>query len=833
MVKRPKADLSTRPTVFLHLTMCLLCFQLVSTALYYNGHFTDVLVNKFLLGQLLALSAWLAYFGHCLAVGRFVISNTPYDLPLLTFIGWAALRTITAPDESALHHGYIVLLLLSAFPLWVVCFRYRKFRSLFVWTVLFTGLCVMVGCLRQLSTDDPGFSRFFIDNLFGGMTLSRGSYERQFLCSFLGHNNTSGGYIAIACILTAAVGLLSQNARLRVFTAGYVLLGLALIILGGSRGVALMILTATLFLLYAFRWAGLRWAFGESHEAVKAAMRLWGLRALSLGAFFIVVLFAVWMMPRSEFVNQNVFGRFTTSFQELLTGTYPRVWWMSLQMIGDKPLTGVGFTSWMHQYPDYQADWFEANPQTSIGLPKPGSITQRAHNDYFQAWAELGLPGLVLMLWLFAVHLRCIGALLTDKRSVLGIFAATATLATMTRALFGFPFHEAPASCLFIANWALVAHLSSPKLREWAPPWLQSLAAPNQWAMGAIGVVAFFIAAMPVYQYMLADYLAKLHNRYGAVAADLNAQGDVTQANQWLEWGYLSLERSVEILPQLGSNRYILAVDTFERAKRSEDVELAKQSITLFEQALESYTYYGIHSFLGQAYLWVWEHTQTQEDADNAVEAFKTASRILPTDESVLSWLALTLGKVDRKDEGLFLVSELTLKYPGFIERSLLPAAHMAEASGDWLSAAFLFSMSAYNAPQNLEVARQTIDFYTRSQRIDLAEDVFAVAASVQLNDENRDVYHQYLGELLLKRLSNREYEPAIDFLRQLKQKERISEDEMVWFYSMVVAWLAGHPFESVGDWRRAIDAGVDPNSMEPFRISLVNYLLVPILQVY
>ena len=97
MVKRPKADLSTRPTVFLHLTMCLLCFQLVSTALYYNGHFTDVLVNKFLLGQLLALSAWLAYLGHCLAVGRFVISKTPYDLPLIAFVAWGGI----ANDQRA------------------------------------------------------------------------------------------------------------------------------------------------------------------------------------------------------------------------------------------------------------------------------------------------------------------------------------------------------------------------------------------------------------------------------------------------------------------------------------------------------------------------------------------------------------------------------------------------------------------------------------------------------------------------------------------------------------------------------------------------------------
>ncbi|MDP8243487.1 MAG: O-antigen ligase family protein [Candidatus Hinthialibacter antarcticus] len=829
MVKRPKADLATRPTVFLHLTLCLLCFQLVSTALYYNGHFTDVLINKFLLGQVLALSAWLAYLGHCLAVGRFTLAKTPYDAPVLLFAAWAALRTFSAPDESALYHGYIFFALLSAFPLWTVCFRYKKFRSLFVWTVFFTGMCVMLGCLRQMSTDTPGFA--FPG--FEAMTLSKGSYERQFLCSFLGHNNPSTGYIAIACILAGAIGLRARSVGLRVFTAAYVLLGLALIILGGSRGVALMLITTTLFLVYAFQRAGLRWAFGDSHEEAKQAIRQWALRGLSLGALFIVVLFAVWMMPRSEFVNQNVFGRFTTSYQDLMTGTYPRVWWMSLQMVKDKPLTGVGFASWMQQYPEYQSEWFEAHPRTSIGLPPVGSITQRAHNDYFQAWAELGLPGLLLMIWLFTVHLRCIGQLLYDKRSLLGIFAATATLATMTRALFGFPFHEAPASCLFIANWALVAHLASPKFREWSPDWLTKLAAPQKWAMGAVGVVAFFITAMPVYQYMLADYLAKLHGRYGVAAANLTAEGDRDGANQWLEWGYLSLQRSIEIAPELGSNRYILAIDTYERGKLASDVEQVRRSIELFEETLKSYTYYGVYTYLGQAYLWAWEHSQSPEDAEKAIQAFTASSKIMPTDEDVLSWLALALGKTGRTEEGLYFVSELTLKFPGFVERSLLPAAFSAEARGDWLSAAFLFSMSAHNDPHNFEVARQTVEFYIRSQRLDLAEDVYVVAASVQWSDENRALFQKLLSDILLQRLSRGEYEPARDFLLELQQKERVAGDSAVWYYSMIVSSLGGHPFESIIGWRRAVDAGVDAAQLEPFRFVLVNQLLAPILQVY
>ncbi|MBZ0257648.1 O-antigen ligase family protein, partial [bacterium] len=602
------------------------------------------------------------------------------------------------------------------------------------------------------------------------------------------------------------------------------------IILGGSRGVALMMITTTLFLAYAFRRAGLQWAFGESHEEAKQAIRRWLVRGASLAGFFVVILIAVWMMPQFKFVNQNVFGRFATSYQELMTGTYPRVWWMSLQMVKDKPLTGAGFTSWMQQYPHYQSEWFENHPQTSIGLPPIGSITQRAHNDYFQAWAELGLPGLLLMIWLLVVHLRCINKLLTEKRSWLGIFAATATLATLTRALFGFPFHEAPASCLFIANWALVAHLADPKMREWAPDWLSSI---HKWLLGVFGVIVFFIAAMPVYQYMLADYLAKLHGRYGVQAASLTAEGKIEEANQWLEWGYLGLERSVDILPQLGSNRYILAIDTFERGKLANHVDQVRKSIALFERTTKSYTYYGVYTYLGHAYLWLWDHTKAPEDAEKSIQAFTTASKIQPTDESVLCDLALAMGKTGRTEDALFFISSISLKFPGFVERSLLPAAQSAEASGDWLAAAFLFSMSAYNDPNNFDVQKQTIEFYLRSQRADLAEDVYAVAAEVQLNDENRDSFRNLLSNILLQRLSRGEYEPAREFLGELQQKERLASESMVWYYSLIVSSLAGHPFESIIDWRQAVDLGIEPTQLESLQAVLANQYKASILLAY
>jgi len=63
-------------------------------------------------------------------------------------------------------------------------------------------------------------------------------------------------------------------------------------------------------------------------------------------------------------------------------------WESALQMIHDHPLTGIGINTFEHVYPQYQ-------------LPQAKESLVHAHNIFLEIGAEMGLPGLIALLWLF------------------------------------------------------------------------------------------------------------------------------------------------------------------------------------------------------------------------------------------------------------------------------------------------------------------------------------------------------------------------------------------------------------------------------------------------
>ncbi|MBI1390713.1 MAG: hypothetical protein GC154_19965 [bacterium] len=818
MVKRPPYDPAARPTVFLLAAQCLLCFQLAATAIYYNGHFTDVLVNKFLLAETLSLSAWLAYLFHCIRVRAFFLVRTPYDWPMAIFTVWAMIRALTSSDVSAQEHAYVFLLIVSAYPLWTAMFVQKRFRLTFVWIVAFIGLVMMIGCLRQLSTSKPGFDWPF----FQAITLAPGSYERQRLCSFLGHNNSSTAYIAICGLYAAWLASRMRSLWSRGAFIVYVSLGLVLIVLGGSRSTALMVLAAALFLAAALWARGAGLARGLARRAGAIDFKTWGLRGAGLAVLLVAMFFSMSFFPRIQEVNQNVLKRFTTSFDEMMTGTYPRVWWMSLLMVSENPLTGVGFTAWPQQYPQYQADWFEAHPRTSLGLPKIKTYTLHAHNDYLHAWAETGLPGLFCVLWALAVHARCLRRVLRNG-SWLGVFAGAATLATLTRSLAGFPFDEAAASCLFIANLALTAHYAgAARPVRFAPAgWARAsavwLAAP---ALAAI--VGYFILARPVYNYILGDYLAKLHTRYANDGLPFRDAGDVDRYNQYLEYGFQSLKRSLVYEPDLGANRYSYAIELFERGAQASDETMVADSITEFERALESYSYYEIHVYLGKAWFWLWHNNADPESpeargaAEKAIARFQQASRIMPIDETVYPATVLAMAMTGDKQAALKLVEELELKYPGLIARALLPAAYERAQSGDSLAAAYLYSLSAYVKPENSAVFRETVEFYLHDGRPDLARDVYLAGVELHMGGENEAMARGLMVSILERFFERGDYETGYRFVESLQAMEAFQKNPALWYYSTLAAWLSGRPFEAAAACERAIETGIPADQIAP-----------------
>lgn len=806
---------------FENLTHLALCFQIIATALYYNG-WMHPLSHKMLLAQFLAVAAWFFYLIYSVLLRKFVVAVSPYYWPALVLCVWAGLRAFTAPNADAPRNYWIFINIVAAFPLWITAFRHPRFRRWFAGALLFAGACMAAGCLRQMAVDDPKFEWPF----FRAITLSKGSYERQELGSFMGHNNDSSEFLGITMLYAGFWAYRFRRSLVSLVFVFYILLSLVLIYLAGSRGVALMVLVCGLFLAYAALSRRGGWAAGIQALRLKLSPR-WILSGAAGLAGLLLALVVILPGDAYKKMDQNVIRRFFTSPETLLSGTYPRVWWLSVLMAGDHPLVGVGFSSWPYKYPFYQKKWFTENPQTSLGLPEMGRHSLQAHNDYLQMWAELGLVGLVCMLWLFYVHARVIRRVVKlQPVSPLGLTAAAATLGLLTRAVFGFPFHMAAASSLFLANLALLSAVVGRKDWVWEPAWLTQ-SAPRAQAGLAAGIVAgLLVLCFPIYRMILADYAARSHGIWAYEAMRAQQAGKQEAARRYLDYGYRDFEYAVQVLPHQGKYLYELGSETVMYATASRNQEMLRKGIAYLEKSLESYSFYSTFAYLGRAYRMLWEETKNPEYWQKAVDHFQETVGIMPTFEEGYVQLALLYGKNDQLQKSLDLLSETELRYPGFIERGMLEAAHAAEASQDIPTATILYNLAASITPNNKKLFQDTILFFLKIGRMDMA----VLTLNRLAPHQEPGVVVDALTSLLVLQLEQNQAPLAAVMMRDLRKIPELQSVQPLWYYSGAVSWIAGQPWESAVCWATARDRGVLLTQLDPpltiFLEKLVNPLI-------
>ena len=187
-----------------------------------------------------------------------------------------------------------------------------------------------------------------------------------------------------------------------------------------------------------------------------------------------------------------------------------RLWWnATVEMVRDHPLAGVGTGRFREAYPPYQARAIAALPDPATFVV-PFTSVESPHNDYLQVAAELGLPGLALLLvslgWIARDAARSIrrveGCERAWRAGGLGGLAAL-----LVAGLFGFPLHT--ASGLFMAAALSSLAVAPPPAEERPRP-----ALPWQWVLLAGA------AALGVWQtaHLLRVYAASLHLHRGTEA---------------------------------------------------------------------------------------------------------------------------------------------------------------------------------------------------------------------------------------------------------------------------------------------------------------------------
>ncbi|MCX8082197.1 MAG: tetratricopeptide repeat protein [bacterium] len=124
------------------------------------------------------------------------------------------------------------------------------------------------------------------------------------------------------------------------------------------------------------------------------------------------------------------------------------IWNITLKMIKKNPLMGVGPGNFVVMYPYYAIGEEEALKGTSL-------LVDRAHNDYLEICAELGIPGFILFLYFLYCFFKICSVLYKEggkERRLLTAGIVSSVVAICINALASFPFGNPTTLLLFWAN---------------------------------------------------------------------------------------------------------------------------------------------------------------------------------------------------------------------------------------------------------------------------------------------------------------------------------------------------------------------------------------------
>lgn len=353
----------------------------------YTNYMTGAVLRPLDIGQImlgLALGAWLL---RELAHRQIHVPLVPLLWPLLIFVGWAATSLLWAQlFEYAIPE---VIKWIEVILLMLIVVEARDRRSL-GWVIagmLASGVFQAALGIWQYGLRGIGPETFKIS---GHLYRAYGSFEQP---------NPYAGYIGL--IWPVAAGLLiGQISSFRFqISKGRAIMQLAFR--------SLLLATCALVLVSAlvFSWSRGAWLGALAAIVVMAAAlprRIWlGFGGVALAIAVLLSANAIGVLPGAirsrltDFTQQaQVFDVRGVGINDANYAVLERLahWQIAGEMIRYHPWTGVGFSNYEPAYPQYAL----------MNWPIP---LGHAHNYYLNVGAELGIPGLLAYLLLWAAIL--------------------------------------------------------------------------------------------------------------------------------------------------------------------------------------------------------------------------------------------------------------------------------------------------------------------------------------------------------------------------------------------------------------------------------------------
>jgi len=146
-------------------------------------------------------------------------------------------------------------------------------------------------------------------------------------------------------------------------------------------------------------------------------------------------------------------------------------WKLSIRMVKDHPVDGLGQEGVRNHFLKYQSDYFKSHPEKMATEGKLSGEVWYSFNDYMQVLAEEGVLGfafLVTMLWLFFKSiLPLIPATNTTAQAAAPTAGATACAAViLISGLFSYPMSMLPIQILFFASVSCISAMNNSIVSE-------------------------------------------------------------------------------------------------------------------------------------------------------------------------------------------------------------------------------------------------------------------------------------------------------------------------------------------------------------------------------
>ncbi len=386
---------------------------------------------KELIAEVLIILSLMFWGFKVITKEKLALNPTPLNIPLLSFITICILSLIWS-NSFFVSLKELPLFLVGPLLYFIITNNISDQRQIdLILNVLLIigGLFGIYGILQYKGID---FS-FWIANI-----------GRQQVFGLFGNVNFFAEYLIIPLPIAISIFFGSRNKFKKfLLLIGILAMGTTLIVTF-TRGSYLSIGVSLIFMFLLFLLSR-----GKSFINENKKIFIIILTSIIIVAFLFIV---PTPLSKPGTAISQIKGRVSISglINEFSSGRRITIWKFTGMMIKDRPILGSGIGTFKYNTLRYQAKFFEQGQNRSLYHYRFAVAT---HNEYLQLWAELGIIGLGIFIWLIISYFNCGLKILRKIKNkhrqgiIIGLMAAV--VAVLVDGIFGFPLHLPATVVLF------------------------------------------------------------------------------------------------------------------------------------------------------------------------------------------------------------------------------------------------------------------------------------------------------------------------------------------------------------------------------------------------